>query len=132
MSQENIKIVQNAYNNFKNGNIEGILSSLTEDVEWELPSIPNVPFSGKRTGRTRVGQFFVTLAECQESLSFEPREFVADGDKVVSVGNYRWKVKSTGKTFECAFAHVFTIRNGKVVKFLEFTDTAAASNAYAS
>jgi ketosteroid isomerase-like protein len=132
MNQENIKIVQKAYNDFKNGNIEGILNSLTEDIEWELPSIPNVPFSGKRIGRDRVGQFFVMLSECQDNLMFEPSQFIADEEKVVSLGNYRWRVKSTGKTFECAFAHVFTIRNGKVVKFLEFTDTALASNAYAS
>lgn len=130
MNQENIKIVQKAYNDFKNGNIEAILNSLTEDVEWELPSISNVPFSGKRIGRTRVGQFFVTVAENQDALIFEPAEFIADGEKVIALGNYRWRVKSTDKTFECAFAHVFTIRDGKVIRFQEFTDTAAASNAY--
>lgn len=130
MSQENILVVEKAYNNFKSGDIKSLLETLAEDVQWELPSMENVPFSGKRAGREQVRQFFATLAELQESLQFEPREFIADRDKVVSLGYYRWRVKSTDKTFECPFAHVFTIRDGKVVRFQEFMDTAVAAGAY--
>jgi ketosteroid isomerase-like protein len=130
MNQENLRLVQDAYNSFKNANIEGILSKMADDVEWELPAMKNIPFSGKRIGRQKVGEFFATLAELQDSLSFEPREFISDADKVVSLGNYRWRVKATDKIFECPFAHVFTIRNGKVIRFQEFTDTALAANAY--
>lgn len=130
MSQENIRVVETSYNNFKTGDIKSLLETLAEDVQWELPSIEDVPFSGKRAGREQVGKFFASIAELQESLQFEPREFIADQDKVVSLGYYRWRVKSTDKTFECSFAHVFTIRDGKVVRFQEFTDTAAAAAAY--
>jgi uncharacterized protein len=131
MSQENVKIVEKAYTDFKTGNIDALLANLAEDVQWELPEIKNVPFGGKRAGRQQVGQFFATVAENQEPLQFEPREFIAERDKVVALGNYKWRVKGTGKTFECAFAHVFTIRDGKVVRFQEFTDTGAAAGAYA-
>ncbi len=130
MNQENIKIIQSAYTSFKSGNIDGVLAILDEKVEWELPEMKNIPFSGKRTGRQNVGQFFSTLAELQEPQTFEPKEFVSDGDKVVSLGNYRWRVKSTNKTYECPFVHVFTLSNGKVIRFQEFTDTALAVNAY--
>lgn len=131
MSPEaNTKIVQQAYNNFKQGKILAILEVLSEDVHWQLPEIAGVPTAGKRTGKMQVSEFFSTLALVQEPIQFEPREFVAQDDKVVALGHYHWKIKSTGKKFESDFAHVFTIRDGKVVAFLEFLDTAVASNAY--
>jgi ketosteroid isomerase-like protein len=128
--QENTALVQQAYNNFKTGNIQGLLGLLSDDVEWQLPEIENVPFAGKRTGRSAVGEFFASVAETQEVLQFEPREFVAQGDKVVSLGRYRWRVKATGREHGSDFAHVFTIRNGQVVGFQEYTDTAAAAKAF--
>ncbi len=128
--QENIAVVQQAYNNFKIGNMKALLGLLSPDVTWELPEMENVPFAGKRKGREEVGEFFATVEASQESLQFEPTEFVAQGDKVVSLGNYEWRVKANGRTFGGSFAHVFTIRNGSVTGFQEFTDTAVAVKAY--
>ena len=131
MSEQNKAIVTQAYNNFKSGNIEALLTLLADDVVWTLPEIENVPFAGKRTGRASVGEFFSIIGASQESLRFEPRELIAEGDKVVSLGEYDWRAKATNREFGGDFAHVFTIRYGKVVAFLEFTDTAAVAKAYA-
>ena len=130
--QENVKIVQQAYQNFKSGDIQSLLGLISDDVSWQLPEIENVPFSGKRQGREAVGQFFSQVNEGQEVLSFEPREFVAQGDKVVALGSYRWRTRSTGREFASEWAHVFTIRDGKVAGFHEYMDSAAAARAYAS
>jgi hypothetical protein len=130
MSEENKAIVRQAYSNFKAGNIESLLDLLSDNVSWELPEIQNVPFAGKRIGRASVGQFFATVGASQETLRFEPRELIAEGDKVVSLGSYEWRVKSNGRNFGSDFAHVFTIRGGKIVAFHEYTDTAAAVAAY--
>ena len=128
--QDNITIVQQAYNNFKTGNIPGLLDLLADDITWQLPEIESVPFAGKRTGRAAVGEFFTILGTNQDSLAFEPGEMIAQGDKVVSIGSYNWRIKSTNREYGCDFAHVFTISDGKITGFLEFTDTAAAANAY--
>ena len=61
--QENKQTVKQAYESFKSGDIHSLLSLLSDDVEWELPSIDNVPFSGKRRGREQVGEFFKALAD---------------------------------------------------------------------
>ncbi len=128
--QDNIAIVQQAYTNFKTGNISGLLDLIADDVTWELPEMEGVPFAGKRSGRDSVAQFFALVGESQDPLSFEPKDYVAQGAKVVSLGSYHWRVKSTNREFGGDFAHVFTIRNGKVAGFHEYTDTAAAINAY--
>jgi len=130
MSEQNKEIVKRAYENFKSGNIESLLGQLSDGVEWQLPDIENVPFAGKRSGRASVAQFFSLLAEDQDALQFEPQEFVAEGDRVVALGQYLWRVKSTGREYGGQWAHVFTIRDGKIAGFHEYMDTAAAATAH--
>jgi ketosteroid isomerase-like protein len=130
MSEQNKSIVNQAYSNFKSGNINGILDLVADDVNWTLPQMEGVPFAGTRTGRDSVGEFFQSVVSTQESLRFEPRELIAEGDKVVALGSYQWRVKSNSREFGGDFAHVFTIRDGKVVAFNEYMDTAACRDAH--
>src|SRR5690349_11082391 len=98
MSEEgNTNLVQRVYENFKSGNIKTVLALLSEDIEWQLPEIENVPFAGKRRGQEQMGQFFASLVDTQEVQHFEPREFIAQGDKVVALGHYAWRVRFTGR-----------------------------------
>ena len=46
------------------------------------------------------------------------------------LGDYAWRVKSTGREYETDFVHVFTARDGKVARFQEFMDTAVVGWAY--
>src|SRR5436305_14408928 len=95
--QDNVAVVRQAYDNFKTGNIEALLGQMSEDVDWRLPDMEGVAFGGARRGRGAVTEFFSTLADVQDVLAFEPREFVAQGDKVVSLGDYKWRVKKNGR-----------------------------------
>jgi uncharacterized protein len=128
--QDNVGVVQQAYGNFKSGDIEALLGQMSEDVDWRLPDTEGVPFAGARRGRGQVAEFFSTLADAQDTLAFEPREFVAQGDKVVALGQYKWRVKKSGREYGGDWAHVFTIRDGKIVGFHEYMDTAAAEGAF--
>ncbi|HEX8136800.1 MAG TPA: nuclear transport factor 2 family protein [Pyrinomonadaceae bacterium] len=130
MSEQNKEIVKQAYENFKSGNIESLLGQLSDTVEWQLPDIENVPFAGRRSGRASVAQFFSMLAEDQDVLQFEPQELIAEGDKVVALGQYSWRVKSTGREYGSPWAHVFTIRDGKITGFHEYMDSGAAATAH--
>jgi hypothetical protein len=127
---ENINVARQGYENFKTGNISSLLDQMAEDVVWQLPDIEGVPLGGSRTGRAGVGEFFSTLARDQEAIEFDPREFIAQDDKVISLGHYKWRVKETGREYESDFVHIFTIRDGKIAGFREHFDTAAAAAAY--
>jgi ketosteroid isomerase-like protein len=130
MSEENKQLVRQAYENFKGADIQALLGLLADDVEWQLPDTENVPFAGKRRGLEQVAQFFQTLADSQDVLQFDPQELIAEGEKVVALGQYRWRAKATGREYGGDWAHVFTVRDGKITGFHEFMDTAAASAAY--
>ena len=128
--QENTRLVQQVYENFKRGDIKALLNLLSHNIEWQLPEIENVPFAGTRRGQEQMGEFFASLVETQEVQHFQPREFIAQGDKVVALGHYAWLVKSTGREFGGDFAHVFTVHDGKVLRFHEYMDTAAVAAAH--
>lgn len=128
--QQNTQIVKQAYDNFKSGDIEAVLSLVSEDADWRLPKVENMPQTGQRRGLEQITEFFSLLAETQEFSEFEPREFVAQGDRVVALGHYAWKAKETGRSFESDFVHVFTVRNSKITGFDEYFDTATAAAAF--
>ena len=61
---------------------------------------------------------------------FEPTEFIAQGDKVVVLGHFAARIKSTNKEYASDFAHIVTVADGKITGFYEFFDNAAACRAY--
>ena len=52
-----------------------------------------------------------------------PEQFVADGDTVVAIGNYRWKHKSSGEPAVVKMVHVWTMDGGKAIAFQQHVDT---------
>jgi len=128
---QNTKVVQDAYAAFGRGDIPGVIANLADDVVWNgvYGAGPHVPTSGERRGKAAVSEFFGQVAANVNFLKFEPREFVATGDKVVALGHYT-ATTPTNRTFDSDFAMVFTLRDGKVTHFQEFTDSAAINAAY--
>jgi len=128
--QENTKLVAKTYELFTSGDIETLLGMYSDDVSWETPKVENMPFGGKVSGRDKVAEFFTILDEHEEFSVFEPTEFIAQGDKVVVLGNFAWSIKSTNKEYASDFAHIVTVADGKITGFYEFFDNAAAGRAY--
>jgi uncharacterized protein len=86
--------------------------------------------AGRRHGRAAVAEFFKQVAEATTFDTFEPREFIGQGDQVAVVGHYRGKANPTGKSYASDWVMVFEIRNGKVMRFREFTDSAQLVRVY--
>jgi ketosteroid isomerase-like protein len=125
--QANVRLVQEAYAAFNRGDIQAVLNSLSDNVEWIAPGVE--PVAGTYRGKDGVAQFFQKVKETVEFSAFEPREYVAQGDRVVALGNYKATAHATGKPYQCDWVMSFTLRDGKVTKFQEFTDTAVIAAA---
>ncbi len=128
--QQNKELVSRGYQAFQSGNIEELLQLFADDIEWMGNDIDNVPFSRDYHGKQDVAQFFAQLNQAQEAQRFEPREMIAEGDRVVVTGYAKWNVRATGKSYEYPWVHLFTLRDGKVTRFEQFFDTAATRDAY--
>jgi uncharacterized protein len=128
--QANTRLVQQAYQRIATGDLPALLNMLTAEVQWQLPEMENVPFAGVWQGHEGVSQFFRTVDKVQETVKFEPQEFIAQGDKVVALGHFVMRLKATDSTVRSAWAHVWTVQAGKVSRFHEYVDTAAVSRAH--
>lgn len=120
--QRNTETARSAYDLFKRGNINPLMNLYAEDADGEMPRVESAQLLE-----------FMSLVgpEKIENLRFEPREFVAQGNKVVVLGVYHWRVKATGEEYESDFVHVCTFDDeGKITAFKEYMDTAAAKDAY--
>jgi sugar lactone lactonase YvrE len=60
-----------------------------------------------------------------EDISVTPQEYVVEGDRVVVFGRYKETWKATGRTLDIPFVHSWTVNEGKLVVFQQYTDTAA-------
>jgi len=126
----NMDVVQQTYAAFGRGDIPALLSLLCDDVQWSSPGSSVIPWAGTRHGHEGVLEFFSLIGETLEIVQFEPREFVSQGDTIVVLGYERSLVKPTGRTFEQEWAHVYTLRNGKIARVRLFEDTAAQVAAF--
>ena len=131
--QENLRIVQEGYTAFGRGDIAAALSSYADDVDWAMPGPPDVvPYTGRRRGREQVAQFYSTFAQTEDVEQMELQDFIAQGDKVLVLGHYKGRVKSTGRSYTKDFIHVITLRGGKVTKFREYVASDDMYAAFAS
>jgi uncharacterized protein len=86
-------------------------------------------YTGTFRGKDEVAKFFASIPEVDEVLVFEPREFISAGDKVTVVGWERAQVRPRGKVFETEWVHIFTTRDGRIVRFWGMYDTEASAEA---
>jgi ketosteroid isomerase-like protein len=58
-----------------------------------------------------------------ETSGMEVREFIAQGDKVVVLGQHTGRVRATGRSYDLNWAQVYTVREGKVAALHSYHDT---------
>jgi ketosteroid isomerase-like protein len=121
--KENISVIQKIYAAFKRGDIPFILNAVTEDIDWQMFGLKELPHTGPHRGRDQVARFLEEVAAETDIQKFEPREYIAQGDKVVALGYYSGTSRSSGRPLRSEWAMIFTLRNGKVARFREYADT---------
>jgi ketosteroid isomerase-like protein len=130
MSTANTALIQGLYAAFLRGDIAPILDALAPEAPWHVHGLPtDHPAMGVFNGPAGAERFFATIAEVQEAREFTPREFYATDDKVFVLGHYAWTMRASGRQVASDWVHIFTIKDGKVAAFDEFTDTARFAEA---
>ena len=111
-AEENTRLVQNAYEAFGRGDVAAFAELIADDIEWVDPGDPDDdPNAGTFRGKEAVLGWFGGLASTLDYTTFEPREFIAQNDKMVSLVYSEATVRGTGRAFVNAEAHVWTIRD---------------------
>ena len=130
-ADENTRLVQSAYEAFGRGDIPALAELMADDIEWVIPGDPDEdPNAGTLHGKEAVMGWFGGLGSTLDFTTFEPREFIAQDNKVVSLVYAEATVRSTGRAVVNHEAHVWTFRDGKLARFQLYQDTAAAAAAH--
>jgi ketosteroid isomerase-like protein len=131
MAQDNVRVIQDLYAAYAQGDSQYILNNITDDVDWINDGPESIPYAGTFKGRQQVQRFFQSLGGTVDNGKVTASEWIADGDNVVALGRFTATVKATGKRIDVPVAHVFTVRNGKIARWIGFADTARVAEAYA-
>ncbi len=128
---KNIDTVKGIYAAFGRGDLPALLDAVSDDVSWGIESVATaeVPAYGIRNGKDGVAKFAAAWGEIGEFVKFEADDFVAAGDHVFCTLRIELAVRATGKRVKNASAQHWTLRDGKVIRWRGWEDTAATRDA---
>jgi len=120
------EIVLSFYDKLKAGDAPGALGLMAHDIEWI--AMWHYKVNGRGPERVAEGLFKPLMAEWS-SFALDPAEFIVDGDTVVSLGRFTGVHGTTGKLVEAGYAHIWTVKDGKITRFRQYIDTLAIAEA---
>ena len=123
--KQNVQIVKDMYAAFNRGDIPFILGQLSPNVKWMSHLDPVIPWSGDRAGR--VPDFFKDINDSVEVQGFEPDEYVAEGNTVVSTGTFACAAKTSGRAASTKWTFIWKFTDGKVTSYEQFSDPELAT-----
>ena len=132
MSQENVQVIRGVYDAFGKGDMEAVLEQMDQSIEWNEAEnylyADRNPYVGPQAVLEGV---FMRIGADWEGFTVAPDELLDAGDRVVAFGTYTGTHKATGREVQAQFAHVWGLREGKVVSFQQYTDTKQFADAVA-
>lgn len=128
MGEDQTALLREAYAALEAGEVDRAVSMMNPAIEWHEPGLRGYPPPGGDRiylGPASVARnVLVALAATWDDIRLIPEEFLSNGERVAVVGRFSGKAKETGRTVEAPFVHVWTIREGTLCRFQDYTDTA--------
>ena len=122
MGDQSVEVVKRMYDAFGRGDVPGVLSVMTDDIEWFAAE--SMPYGGPYHGPQEVAEnIFGPVMEDIPDFTVTPEQLIGSGDTIAAVTRYRGTGKATGKQLDLPVVHVFDMRDGKVARFRQFIDT---------
>lgn len=118
----NLDIIRATYEGPSEENGRHLLQALAPDAVWV--EAEGFPYAGAYVGpEAIVANVFQRLATEWIGYRAEVESYVVDGDQVVAFGTYSGTYKATGHSMRAAFAHHYSLRNGKIVRMVQYVDS---------
>jgi uncharacterized protein len=126
----NVQRAKGIYTAFGKGDAASIVAAVSSDVHWEVVGRQSdCACMGVRTGKSGVEDFLQVVGDMYTFQEFMIQEMNVSGDKVFVLGHYAATNKATKKSYASDWIHVHTYKDGALVSFREFLDTARAAEA---
>ena len=121
---EGVAVVRRFYEALGRGDAPTAVSLLGPVLDWT--EAERFPYYGGtwRTPEAVVQGLLAPLQRDWEEFSARPESFLVEGERVVALGAYGGRYRRTGRSMAAPFAHVWTVCGGRIVGFVQYTDTA--------
>src|SRR5688572_18313913 len=120
----NKNTVRNIFEAFAKGDVPYILDRIDDDCEFNVLGAPHVPYGGVYHGKG-ASRFFQSLNELFETTRFDVEElYEVENGNVVAFGWHGGTGRKTGKAFDLKWSMMFKFKDGKVVYYQNYFDTA--------
>jgi uncharacterized protein len=121
---DNAQIVRTAYDAFAAGDIPAVLALIDDRCEWAEAEHSTWWPGGPLTGPQSVLEgVFMRIPQDFDAFGIEVRRIVDAGETVLVEGRYHGTARATGGALDAQFAHIWDLRDGKVVRWQQYTDT---------
>jgi len=121
-SIDNVEIVRGLYEAFAAGDSEYILNVIHPDVVWIESD--GIPYGGTFKGRDAVfAGVFGAIGTEWDNFTASVDEYIDAGDRVITLGVDSGTYKATGKSMTASAASIWTLEEGKIIKFVQYIDT---------
>jgi len=118
--------VETVYDGFAAGDIALATSTMSPDLVWnEAEGNPYSDLNPYQGPEAVVNGLFVRLATEWDAFTATPTDYVVEDDRVIVFGRYTGTYKATGRSMDVPFVHAYTVREGKITAFQQFTNTEA-------
>jgi ketosteroid isomerase-like protein len=121
MSSQNVEILERMYDAFNRGDIAAALEHFDPAIEWRV-----APEAGPSTstyhGHQGVYDAIGSLYEVWDGYHIEPQRFWETGDLVVVSVRAHGRGRASGAEVDAELAHLWQIRDRKVVRFEAHAD----------
>lgn len=114
------------------GDAEGLGALFTESIDWRVPGNEKLPWTGTRSQRSDVPEYFRTLwtgLEAGKSIvDFDT--ILVDGNDAVLLAHFSHVAAPTGKPFDTDVAMRLTVNGDKITRLHLYEDTLAVAKAF--
>lgn len=127
----NTKTIELVYDAFGRGDVDAILGSVTDDVDWATEaSGSGAPWYGPHRGPSGVSEFFLAFGSTMDVQEFTPLTYAATDDEVLTLVRCTAVNRQTGKQMSHHLHHYFRFRDGKIAYYRGSEDTAEVGAAF--
>lgn len=126
MTTQNAGLIRSFYSALAVQDAPRALELLADDIEWT--TMWQYKVAGRGPQHVAEGILMPLMEEWRE-VAFVPSELISAGDTVVSLGCFTGVNAATGKRAEARYAHIWTVRDGRIASFRQYIDTLAVAEA---
>ncbi|MCE7925617.1 MAG: ketosteroid isomerase [Haliscomenobacteraceae bacterium CHB4] len=127
----NVAVIDGLYRAFAKGDVPAVLAVMDAGIVWNeaegFPYADRNPYIGPDAVLN--GVFARIGAEWEYFNLTDIQLHDMSGNQVLATLRYQAKHKTTGKTIDAQTAHLWTLKDGKITAFQQFTDTKQAVEA---